>query len=334
MNSIVNKSDLIKFGFLKLKIDPELDLKKEIEILRKEKNVVILAHYYQDGEIQDIADFVGDSLALAQNAVSTKADIILFSGVHFMAETAKILNPEKKVLLPDLKAGCSLADSCRAEDFKLFLEKHPNHTVISYINTTIEIKALTDIICTSSNALQIVESLPLTEKIIFAPDRNLGNYIKSQTNRHMVVWDGACHVHEAFSLERILELKELNRDAKIIAHPECEKPVLIIADHIGSTSSLLNFTKKDNAKKYIVATESGILHQMKKANPNKVFLPAPPKDSTCACSDCNFMKLNNLEKIYIALKFEEPELKLDYDLMIKAQIPIIRMLEISKKLGL
>jgi quinolinate synthase len=334
MNSIVNKSDLLKFGFLKLKVDPRINFIEEINTLRKEKNAVILAHYYQKGEIQDIADFVGDSLALAQKAISTKADIILFSGVHFMAETAKILNPDKKVLLPDLKAGCSLAESCKHEEFKKFINKYPNHTVISYVNTTIEIKALTDIICTSSNALQIVESLPKEEKIIFAPDRNLGNYIKSKTDRDIVIWDGACHVHEAFSLERILELKERNKDAKIIAHPECEKPILIIADHVGSTSSLLKFTKTDKSKIYNVATESGILHQMKKENPEKEFIPAPPKDSSCACSDCNFMKLNNLEKIYIALKFEEPELKLDYDLMLKARRPIERMLEISKKLGL
>jgi quinolinate synthase len=334
MNSIVNKSDLVKFGFLKLKVDPKINFKEEIETLRKSKNAVILAHYYQDAEIQDIADFVGDSLALAQQAVNTSADIILLSGVHFMAETVKILNPEKKVLLPDLKAGCSLADSCKPEDFKKFIDNHPNHTVISYVNTTVEIKALTDIICTSSNALQIVESLPENEKIIFAPDRNLGNYIKSKTNRDIVIWDGACHIHEAFSLERILELKEKYRDAKIIAHPECEKPVLLVADHIGSTSSLLKFTSTDNAKIYIVATESGIIHQMKRGNPMKEFIPAPPKDSTCACNDCNFMKLNNIEKIYIALKFEEPELKLDNDLMIKAKKPILRMLEISKNLSL
>jgi quinolinate synthase len=334
MNSIVNKSDLLNFGFLKLELDPGINLKNEIDTLRKEKNAIILAHYYQEPEIQDIADFIGDSLALAQKAVSTKADIILFSGVHFMAETAKILNPGKKVLLPDLKAGCSLADSCHPKDFKLFIEKNTNRTVISYVNTTIEIKALTDIICTSSNALEIIESLPRDEKIIFSPDRNLGNYIKSKTDRDIVVWDGACHVHESFSLERILELKRENIDAKIIAHPECEKPILIVADHIGSTSSLLKFTKSDSSMKYIVATESGILHQMKKANPEKEFIPAPPKDSTCACSDCNFMKLNSLEKIYIALKYEQPELILDLDLMDKARKSIINMLEISEKLGL
>jgi quinolinate synthase len=334
MNSIVNNSDLIKFGFLKIKADPDLDLKKEINSLRKQKNAVILAHYYQDAEIQDIADFVGDSLALAQKATSTSADIILFSGVHFMAETAKILNPEKKVLLPDLKAGCSLADSCKPEEFSEFIKMNPNRTVISYVNTSIEIKALTDIICTSSNALEIINSLPVEEKIIFAPDKNLGNYIKSKTERDIIVWDGACHVHEAFSLERILELKKKNKDAKIVAHPECERPILLVADHIGSTSSLLKFTKTDKATKFIVATESGIIHQMKLANPDKEFIAAPPKDSTCACNDCNFMKLNTIEKIYIALKFEKPELILNFDLMNKARKPIVRMLDISDKLGL
>jgi len=334
MKNLANKKDLKEFGYLNIKIEPEINLTEEIDKLRKEKNAVILAHYYQKGEIQDIADFVGDSLALAQEAVKTTADIILFSGVHFMAETAKIINPEKKVLLPDLKAGCSLADSCDPKEFKQFLSEHPDHTVISYINTTAEIKALTDIICTSSNAMKIIESLPDNEKIIFAPDRNLGNYIKSKTGRDMLIWDGACHVHEEFSLERILKIKKLNTDAKIIAHPECEKPILLVADHIGSTASLLNYTKQDNSKKYIVATESGILHQMKKANPQKVFIPAPPKDSTCACSDCNFMKLNTLEKIYKALYYEMPEVIMDEELRKKAEKPIRKMLEISEKLGL
>jgi len=334
MKNLVNKKDLKKFGYLSIKVKADIDLTSEINKLRKDKNAVILAHYYQKGEIQDIADFVGDSLALAQEAVKTTADIILFSGVHFMAETAKIINPEKKVLLPDLKAGCSLADSCDPIEFKKFVSEHPDHTVISYINTTAEIKALTDIICTSSNAMKIIESLPDNEKIIFAPDRNLGNYIKSKTGRDMLIWDGACHVHEKFSLERILELKNLNTDAKIIAHPECEKPILLVADHIGSTASLLNYTKQDNSKKYIVATESGILHQMKKANPQKIFIPAPPKDSTCACSDCNFMKLNTLEKIYKALYYEMPEVIMNEELRKKAEKPIRKMLEISEKLGL
>lgn len=330
----VNKEDLQKFGFLNVKINSELDLIKEIDLLRKEKNAIILAHYYQEGEIQDLADFVGDSLALARKAESTKADIILFSGVHFMAETAKILNPSIKVLLPDLNAGCSLADSCDAEEFKKFKEKYPDHIVISYVNTTAEIKALTDIICTSSNALKIIESLEKEQKIIFAPDRNLGNYINSKTNRNMIVWDGACHVHEKFSLERILDIKKENPDAKIIAHPECERPVLLVADYIGSTAALLNFTRNDNSKKFIVATESGIIHQMKKFNLDKVFIPAPPKDSTCACNDCNFMKLNTIKKIYIALKYEMPELILNEEIRKKAEIPIRRMLDISDKLGI
>jgi quinolinate synthase len=292
-----------------------------------------MAHYYVDGTIQDIADFVGDSLALAQNAVNVDSKIIVFAGVHFMAETAKILCPDSKVLIPDLNAGCSLADSCPTSDFKEFVDKHPDHTVISYVNTTAEIKALTDIICTSSNALDIINSLPENEKIIFAPDRNLGNYIKSQTNReNMVIWEGACHVHEEFSLERILELKNEYPDAKIIAHPECQKPVRLVADHIGSTASLLKFTRESEHNVFIVATESGILHQMKKYSPGKTFIAAPPKDSTCGCNDCNFMKLNNIHKIYTSLLFEKPELKMPDDLMVKAKKPILRMLEITEQL--
>lgn len=334
MNLNVNKSDLLKHGFLLKRIDQNINLKAEINILRKEKDAVILAHYYQLDEIQDIADFVGDSLALAQNAANIKAKLILFAGVHFMAETAKILNPDKKVLIPDLKAGCSLADSCNPVNFREFIEKNPNRTIISYINTNAEIKAMSDIICTSSNALKIVESLPKNEKIIFAPDKNLGNYIKSLCNHDMLIWNGACHVHERFSLEKILKLKKENPDAKFIAHPECEKQILIIADYIGSTASLLKFTKLDSCQKFIIATESGILFQMKKSSPNKTFIPAPPNDSTCACSDCNFMKLNTLEKIYIALKYEMPELIMNEDLRKKAEIPIRRMLKISKELGL
>lgn len=330
----INVEDIEKFGFLDLKVEDNIDLVQEIKNLQKEKNAVILAHYYQEGEIQDIADFVGDSLALAQQAAKTTADIILFAGVHFMAETAKILCPDKKVLLPDMKAGCSLADSCPADEFAAFKKKHPDHMVVSYVNTSADIKALTDIICTSSNALEIIKSLPEEQKIIFAPDRNLGNYIKSITGRDMVIWDGACHVHEEFSLERILEIKEEHPDAKIIAHPECEKPILIVADHIGSTASLLKFTQKDDGQKYIVATESGILHQMRKANPNKEFIAAPPKDSTCACNDCNFMKLNTLKKIYIALKYEKPELLMEESIRKKAEAPIRKMLDISEKLGL
>ena len=331
---IVNKDQIGKKGFIDLDVDKSIDIVEEIKLMRRQKNAVILAHFYQDGEVQDIADFVGDSLGLSQQAAATKADIILFAGVHFMAETAKILAPQKKVLIPDLLAGCSLADSCPPDEFAEFKKKYPDHTVISYVNTTAEIKAMTDIVCTSTNALQIVQSLPETEKIIFAPDRNLGNYIRSMTGREMVIWDGACHVHEEFSLERILELKRENPDAQIIAHPECEKPILIVADHIGSTTSLLNYTIRDKGKKYIVATESGILHQMRKANPEKIFIPAPPKDSTCACNDCKYMKLISLKKIYNTLKYELPEITLEQDLMDQARGSITRMLEISDRLHL
>lgn len=310
------------------------DIISEIKRMKDKKNAIILAHYYQTGDIQDIADFVGDSLALSQKAAANNADIILFAGVKFMAETAKILAPEKKVLLPDMNAGCSLADSCKPEDFKKFLKENPGRTVISYVNTTAEIKALSDIICTSSNAVQIVNSLPADEKIIFAPDRNLGNYVLNKTGRDIVVWNGACHVHEEFSLEAIIKLKNENPDAKIIVHPECELPVRMVADFIGSTASLLQFTKNDAAECYIVATEPGIIHQMKKANPDKNYIPAPPKDSTCGCSECNFMKLITMEKIYRCLKNETPEIFVDSNIIAKAQKPIRRMLEISKKLGL
>jgi quinolinate synthase len=330
----VNKIEIDTKGFIDMEVDQSVDLLKEIDRMRKEKNAVILAHFYQEGEIQDIADFVGDSLGLSQQAAATQADVILFAGVHFMAETAKILAPKKKVLIPDTNAGCSLADSCPPVEFAAFKKLHPGHTVISYVNTTAEIKALTDIICTSTNALEIVRSLPEDEKIIFAPDRNLGNYIRSVTGREMVIWDGACHVHEEFSLERILDLKKEHPDAQIIAHPECEKPILIVADHIGSTTSLLNYTIKDEGSTYIVATESGILHQMRKASPHKNFIPAPPKDSTCACNDCKYMKLISLKKIYNTLKYELPEITLEQDLMDKARGSIVRMLEISDKLKL
>jgi quinolinate synthase len=306
----------------------------EIQRLKKEKNAIILAHYYQTGDIQDLADFVGDSLALSQKASSTTADIILFAGVKFMAETAKILSPEKKVLLPDLNAGCSLADSCKADDFEKFIKQNPGRTVISYVNTSAEIKALSDIICTSSNAIQIVESLPLKEKIIFAPDRNLGNYVMNKTGRDMVIWNGACHVHEEFSLEAIIRLKKENPEAKIIVHPECELPVRLVADFIGSTSSLLQFTKKDNGNCYIVATEAGIIHQMKKENPGKTYIPVPPVDSTCGCSECSFMKLITVEKILNCIKNETPEIFIERKTLIRAQKPIRRMMEISEKLGL
>jgi quinolinate synthase len=306
----------------------------EIKRIKAEKNAIILAHYYQTGDIQDIADFVGDSLALSQKAASNNADIILFAGVKFMAETAKILAPDKKVLLPDLNAGCSLADSCKAEDFEIFINENPGRTVISYVNTSAEIKALSDIICTSSNAVKIVESLPVNEKILFAPDRNLGNYILNKTGRDMVIWNGTCHVHEEFSLEAILKLKKENPNAKIIVHPECELPVRMVADFIGSTSSLLQFTKKDNSTSYIVGTEVGIIHQMKKESPDKIFIPAPPRDSTCGCSECVFMKLITIEKIYTCLDSEMPEIFVEKDILIKAQKPIKRMMEISEKLGL
>ncbi len=307
---------------------------EDIEVLKRQKNAVILAHYYQTPDIQDIADFVGDSLALSQQAAATKADIIVFAGVTFMAETAKILSPEKKVIIPDPLAGCSLADSCRKEDFQKFIDENPGRTVVTYVNTTADIKALSDIACTSSNAKQIIESLPEDEKIIFGPDRNLGNHIKSITGRDIIVWNGFCHVHEEFSLEAILKLKRENPSSKIIAHPECEMPVRIAADFIGSTSGLLSFISRDPAKVFIVATEPGIIHQMKKAQKDKLFIPAPPKDSTCGCSECNFMKMITIEKIYKSLKFEEPEITVDPKIIERAAVPIKRMLEISAKLGL
>jgi len=321
-------------SFINKPIDKSINLVEEIQKLKKEKNAIILGHFYQLPEIQDISDIIGDSLALSQKAASTNADIIVFAGVHFMAETAKLLSPQKKVLLPDLEAGCSLADSCPAEDFAKFKAQYPNHIVISYINTTNEIKALSDIICTSSNAVEIVNSLPKNQKIIFAPDKNLGDYINKLTGRDMVVWQGACHVHKRFSVERIVKLKKENPEAKIIAHPECERDVLIMSEHIGSTSSLLKFTQKDNAKSYIIATETGILHQMQKANPNKIFIPAPPDDVTCSCNDCSYMKLITLEKVYNTLKYEAPEINVSNEMREKALAPVQKMLDISAKLGL
>ncbi|GIV29639.1 MAG: quinolinate synthase A [Bacteroidia bacterium] len=309
--------------------DVNIDLVEEILKLKKQKNAVILAHYYQVGEIQDIADFIGDSLQLAQQAQQTNADIILFAGVHFMAETAKILNPSKKVIVPDLNAGCSLADSCPAGKFKEFIDQHPGHIVISYINCSAEVKALTDIICTSSNAMKIVESIPKDQPIIFAPDKNLGRYIIKKTGRQMVLWDGACEVHEKFSLQKIIELKIKHPDALLIAHPECEEDVLENADFIGSTSALLKFVQTDNHQSYIVATETGILHQMQKYCPAKTFIPAPP-NNTCACNECPYMKLNTLEKIYLALRDEQPEIIMNPELIEKAKKPLIRMLELSK----
>jgi quinolinate synthase len=330
---LVNKEEILKDSFVNAKIDKALDLVEEIKKMCLEKDAIILAHYYQNGEIQDIADFVGDSLALSQKAAKTDASIIVFAGVNFMAETAKILSPEKKVLLPDLNAGCSLAESCPAKEFERFIRKHKDHTVISYVNASAEIKALSDIVCTSTNAVKIVETLPENEKIIFAPDKNLGNYINSITGRNMVIWNGGCHVHEEFSLEKIMALKKNHPEAKIIAHPECDKQILIAADHVGSTSSLLKYTMDDTGEKYIVATESGILHQMKKENPQKQFIPAPPKDSSCGCNDCNFMKIITLEKIYNTIKYEIPEIDIDEKLRKKSEKPIIKMMEISDKYG-
>ena len=310
-----------------------IDLFSEIQELKKEKNAIILAHYYQEPDIQDVADFIGDSLGLSQQAAKTKADIIVFAGVHFMAETAKILCPQKKVLLPDLKAGCSLADACPADKFSEFKKNYPEHIVITYVNCSAEIKALSDIICTSSNAQKIVESLPKEKKIIFAPDKNLGKYIEKQTGRKMVLWDGSCMVHEIFSLKKIQQLKEQHPRAKFIAHPECEEVILKMADYIGSTTGLLNYTQKDSAKEFIVATETGIIYQMQKASPEKTFIPAPPNNS-CACNDCPHMKLNTLEKLYNCLKYETPEIVMDKELILRAEKPIRRMLEISEKLGL
>ncbi len=315
-------------------VKDNIDYVSEIKRLKKEKNAIILAHYYQTGDIQDIADFIGDSLALSQKAASTDADIILFAGVRFMAETAKILSPRKKVLIPDMNAGCSLADSCKAEDFKKFIDENPGRTIVTYVNTNIDIKVLSDIICTSSNAIPIIESLPAGEKILFGPDRNLGNYILNKTGRDIVVWNGACHVHEEFSLEAILKIKEENPEAKIIVHPECELPVRMVADYIGSTAALLKFTKTDNAETYIVGTEPGIIHQMKKENPGKRFIPAPPRDSTCGCNECSFMKLITIGKIYKCLRDEKPEILIDSEVLEKARKPIIRMMEISEKSGL
>jgi quinolinate synthase len=305
----------------------------EIEKLKNEKNAVILSHYYQEPDIQDVADYIGDSLGLAQNAATTNADIIVFAGVHFMAETAKILNPGKKVLLPDLKAGCSLSDSAPPELFKKFKEKHPDHLVITYINCSAGMKALSDIICTSSNAQKIVESLPFDQSLIFAPDKNLGAYINKQTGRNMLLWNGACMVHEIFSFEKITKLKIRHPKAKLIAHPECEESVLAIADYIGSTTGLLKYSQTDSSMEYIVATESGILHQMQKASPNKTFIPAPPNNS-CACNDCPYMKLNTLEKLYLCLKYETPAIHMDEQLRLAAKKPIDRMLEISARYGL
>ena len=330
----MKREEWLKTGFVNEPIDSSIDLKEAINQLKKEKNAVILAHYYQKGEIQDIADYVGDSLALAQWAAKTEADIIVLCGVHFMGETAKVLCPDKKVLVPDLNAGCSLADSCPADQFAQFVKEHPGYTVVSYVNTTAAVKAVTDVVVTSTNAKQIVESFPQDQKIIFGPDRNLGNYINSVTNREMLLWDGACHVHEQFSVEKIIELKAQYPDALVLAHPECKSTVLKLADYVGSTAALLKFSTNSDAKTFIVATESGILHEMQKQAPDKTFIPAPPNDSTCACNECSYMRLNTLEKLYNSLKFEFPEIEVDSAIAKEAVKPIKRMLDISEKLGL
>lgn len=325
--------EINKKGFAEEEIDPTLDLFAEIEKLKKEKNAIILAHYYQDPDIQDIADYIGDSLGLSQEAAKTDADVIVFAGVHFMAETAKILSPGKTVLLPDVKAGCSLADSCPPHLFKKFKEKYPDHLVITYVNCTAELKALSDIVCTSTNAVQIVESLPKDQKIIFGPDRNLGAYVAKKTGRDLVLWNGACMVHEIFSQEKITKLKERHPNAKFIAHPECEEVVLKMADYIGSTTGLLKYTITNPATEFIVATESGIIHQMEKANPTKTFIPAPPNNS-CACNDCPYMKRNTLEKLYLCIKNGLPEVTVPEYIIEQARKPIQRMLDISAELGL
>ena len=321
-------------GFVCEPIPEGTDLKSEIRRMAREKNAVIMAHYYTEGEVQDVADFVGDSLALAQKAAQTDADIIVMCGVHFMGETNKILCPDKVVLVPDLNATCSLAESCNAEEFQKFVADHPDHTVVSYVNTTAATKAVTDVVVTSGNARQIVESFPKDEKIIFAPDKNLGGYINSITGRQMLLWDGACHVHEKFSLEKILDLKKQHPQAKVLVHPECKGPVVRVADKVGSTAALLKFAIAGEATEFIVATESGILHEMQKSCPSKTFIPAPPDDSTCACNECNYMKLITMQKLYNCLKYEWPQVEVDPEVAVKAVRPINRMLEISARLGL
>lgn len=334
MAFIHNEIDQIRQrGFYDMQVDPTLDLFAEISRLKKEKNAVLLAHYYQEPDIQDVADYIGDSLGLARQAEKTKADIIVFAGVHFMAETAKILNPSKKVVIPDLKAGCSLSDSCPPPLFKKFREEHPDHVVISYINCSAGIKALSDVICTSSNAVAIVNSFQKDQPIIFAPDKNLGAYINKVTGRNMLLWNGACMVHEIFSLEKIIKLKIRYPESKLIAHPECEDVILQHADFIGSTTQLLKYTENDPSQSFIVATETGILHQMKKNSPGKSFIPAPPYNA-CACNDCPHMKLNTLEKLYLCMEYEQPEIIMDEALRLAAKKPIDKMLEISAREGI
>lgn len=327
------RASLEKTGYLDIDIDPGIDLVAGIERLKREKNMIVLAHYYQESEIQDVADYIGDSLGLSQQAAATDAEIIVFAGVHFMAETAKMLNPGKKVLLPDLKAGCSLADSCPAPLFRKFKERYPDHLVVSYINCTAELKTLTDICCTSTNARQIIESVPADRGIIFAPDRNLGAYLQKVTGREMVIWNGTCMVHEIFSHEKITKLRQRHPEAKLIAHPECEAHILEAADFIGSTTGLLNFTVRDDAEAYIVATEVGIIHQMERRSPHKTFIPAPPTN-TCACNECPHMKRNTLEKLYVAMEYELPEVHVSPEVIRDGRVCIDRMLEISARHGL
>lgn len=317
-------------GYVDAPVNPGLDIKEEIKRLKNQKGAVIMAHYYQKGEIQEIADYIGDSLALARIASEIDAPLIVMCGVHFMGETAKILCPDKKVLCPDVNAGCSLADSCPADKFEEFVKAHPDHTVISYVNTSAAVKALTDVVVTSGNAYKVVQSFPEDEKIIFGPDRNLGRYINDLTGRKMLLWDGACHVHEKFSLDKILELKKQYPDAQILVHPECTRPLQLIADSVGSTAVLLKKAQESDCRFFIVATESGILHEMRRTCPDKVFIPAPPNDSTCACNDCSYMKLNNLEKLYNCLLYEQPEILVDEKIMEAARRPIEKMLELSK----
>lgn len=323
-----------QLGYINEPIPAGIDLKAEIRRIAKEKNAVILAHYYVDGALQDIADFVGDSLALAQQAAKTTADIIVMCGVHFMGETNKILCPDKKVIMPDLNALCSLAESCSAEEFKAFVEAHPDHKVVSYVNTTAATKAYTDIVVTSTNARQIVESFPKDQKLIFGPDRNLGAYINSVTGRDMLLWNGACHVHERFSVAKLLDLKRQHPEAKILAHPECQGPVLKLADYVGSTAALLKYAVSSEHDIFLVATESGILHEMQRQAPERTFIPVPPDDSTCACNECNYMKLITLQKVYNSLRYEWPTIEVSVDIVERALQPIERMLEVSEKLGL
>ena len=321
-------------GYVDAPIDPKLDLRSEILRLKQERNAVIMAHYYQRPEIQELADHIGDSLALAQLAAKTDADVIVLCGVHFMGETAKILCPYKTVIVPDLSAGCSLADSCPADEFEAYVKAHPGHTVVSYVNTSAAVKAVTDVVVTSSNAKQIVESLPEDEPIIFGPDRNLGNYINSITGRKMLLWDGACHVHEQFSVQKLMDLRKEHPEAKVLVHPECPKPIRLVADKVGSTQALLNFAVADEAHEFIVCTESGILFQMQRQCPSKTFIPAPPEDGTCACNECNYMKLITLEKLYNSLRYMQPTIEVDKDIAERAVRPIERMLDISRQLGI